>query len=156
MVEFKKQNGRDRLLAIQELKAPLDQVFEFFADPANLERLTPPGLSFSILTPEPIQMRVGAIIDYQLKIHQIPVRWQSEITAYQPGVRFVDEQRRGPYRRWHHEHLFEATGSGTRVTDVVEFSAPFGWLSTPLLVRPDLRRIFSYRRQVLEELFGVS
>lgn len=153
MIQFSKSEGQEQLSTVQELPAPLDEVFQFFADPANLERLTPPQLQFEIITPEPIAMGEGTLIDYRLRIHRVPVRWQSEITAYEPGRRFVDEQRRGPYRVWHHEHVFEATDGGTRVIDRVNFAAPLGWLTVPLLVRPDLKRIFGYRRQTLNELF---
>ena len=92
------------------LAVPIDQVFSFFADAYNLSVLTPPWLSFQVLTPRPIMMQVGMRIDYRLRIYGLPVRWQSEITAWQPPHRFVDEQRRGPYRLWVHEHRFQEVG----------------------------------------------
>ena len=97
------------------LARPRAGVFEFFADAANLERLTPPWLGFEILTPRPIAMRVGALIDYRLRVHRIPLRWRTEITAWEPPVSFVDEQLRGPYRLWHHTHTFTEQAGGTAV-----------------------------------------
>src|SRR5579871_2259342 len=98
-----------------ELWLPRDRpaVFSFFADAHNLETLTPPWLNFEVLTPRPIEMRAGAKIDYQLRVHGIPLRWQSEITAWQPPSQFVDAQRRGPYRQWIHTHTFEEKNGGT-------------------------------------------
>src|SRR5579871_5848818 len=89
----------------QFLPRPLEEVFPFFADAGNLPILTPPWLHFHILTTRPIEMRRGALIDYRLRIHGLPIRWQSEIVEWDPPHRFVDEQRRGPYRLWHHEHV---------------------------------------------------
>ncbi|MGB9275140.1 MAG: SRPBCC family protein [Terrimicrobiaceae bacterium] len=94
------------------LPRPLGEVFSFFADAGNLELLTPPQLNFHILTPCPLEMRVGLLIEYRLRVRGIPLRWQSEITAWEPPHRFVDEERRGPYRLWQHEHLFEERDGG--------------------------------------------
>src|SRR5229473_256824 len=99
----------------QWLPKPLDEVFAFFASAANLQILTPDWVGCSILTPEPIELRRGARIDYRLRLHGVPVRWQTEITAWEPPHRFVDEQRRGPYRVWVHEHLFDARADGTDI-----------------------------------------
>jgi ligand-binding SRPBCC domain-containing protein len=101
-----------------------DEVFAFFADAGNLERLTPPLLSFSILTPRPIAMRPGTLIDYRLKVRGIPIRWRSEITVWEPPVRFVDEQRKGPYRLWHHTHEFAEQDGGTLWRSSPTASAP--------------------------------
>lgn len=135
------------------LPRPRAQVFEFFSDAGNLERITPDWLSFSILTPQPIPMRKGAMIDYRLRIRGIPVRWTTEITAWEPPVRFVDEQRRGPYRVWIHEHTFEERDGGTLARDRVQYSAPGGWLVERLVVRSDVERIFRFRQERLLELF---
>lgn len=136
------------------LPAPRDEVFQFFSDAANLETLTPPWLRFEILTPS-IVLRPGVRIDYRLRLYGIPVRWQSEISRWEPPDRFVDEQRRGPYRKWVHTHTFSAERGGTRVGDTVDFDVPFDWL-IGRLVRRDVRRIFAYRTEVLQKFFGVA
>jgi ligand-binding SRPBCC domain-containing protein len=131
---------------------PLDEVFAFFATAANLEALTPPWLHFHILDPD-IVIREGVRIDYRLRIHGVPMRWQSEISSWNPPRSFVDEQRRGPYRRWVHTHTFAAERGGTRVGDHVEFETPFGWLIGGFVMR-DVNRIFAFRQQALQHLFG--
>lgn len=131
----------------------MEEVFAFFSDARNLEVLTPPWLRFRILTPEPIELSTGTLLDYELKLHGFPVRWQSEITAWEPPRRFVDEQRRGPYRLWIHEHRFEPRDSGTLAQDRVRYSVFGGALVNRFLVEPDLRRIFAFRQQKLLELF---
>jgi ligand-binding SRPBCC domain-containing protein len=131
---------------------PLDEVFAFFADAGNLEDLTPDGLRFRILTPAPIEMRRGTLIDYRLRVRGVPVRWQSEITAWEPPVRFVDEQRRGPYRWWRHEHRFREEGDETVVEDRVAYAVPGGALVHALFVGREVRKIFRFRhRRLLEE-----
>jgi ligand-binding SRPBCC domain-containing protein len=135
------------------LPRPLEIVFPFFADAGNLETITPPWLQFEIVAPRPIAMRTGAFIDYRLRLHGIPLHWQSEITAWEPPHRFVDEQRRGPYRVWIHEHTFAERDSGTEMRDFVRYAAPGGWLVERLFVRHDVRRIFEYRARKLQELF---
>jgi len=135
------------------LPHPLETVFPFFADAGNLETITPPWLRFEIVTPRPIAMRTGALIEYRLRLHGIPVRWQSEITAWEPPHRFVDEQRRGPYRAWIHEHTFTESKGGSEVRDLVRYAAPGGWLVDLLFVRHDVRRIFEYRTRKLQEIF---
>ncbi len=128
------------------------EIFPFFADAANLEAITPPWVSFHTLTPSPIEMRVGALIDYQLKIHGIPVKWRTHIKAWEPPYRFVDEQIRGPYRKWIHEHTFVEKDGGTLCSDRVEYAVPGGWLIDKLFVRSDVEKIFAYRRERLEAL----
>lgn len=136
------------------LPYPRDLVFDFFSDASNLQSITPPWLHFSILTPTPIPMQVGTLIDYRLRIHGIPLRWQSRISVWNPPECFVDEQTRGPYRRWHHEHVFELTEGGTLCRDIVEYEVHGGALIHALLVRPDLKKIFRYRREKLQHLFS--
>jgi ligand-binding SRPBCC domain-containing protein len=131
-----------------------EEVFAFFADAGNLELLTPPWLNFSILTPQPIPMREGTRIQYRLRLHGVPLRWESEITCWEPPLRFVDEQRRGPYRLWVHEHRFEEEKGGTRVSDRVHYAVPGGELINRLFVAPDLNRIFTYRQRKMLELLG--
>lgn len=135
------------------LPAERDEVFRFFTAAENLEHLTPPWLHFQILTPVPIEMRRGTIIDYRLRLHGFPVRWQSEITAWEPPHRFVDEQRRGPYRRWIHQHEFLAERGGTTVRDSVEYEMPLA-VVTGWFVQRDVERIFSYRSRALLARFG--
>jgi ligand-binding SRPBCC domain-containing protein len=136
------------------LARPPEEVFAFFADAANLQTLTPPWLDFTILTPAPILMRPGTLIDYRLRLHGFPIRWQSEITVWEPPHRFVDEQRRGPYKLWLHEHRFEAREGGTQVTDDVRYAVPGGRLTDRLFVRRDVERIFAFRREKLQALSG--
>jgi ligand-binding SRPBCC domain-containing protein len=136
------------------LARPLEEVFAFFADPGNLEAITPPWLKFEILTPRPIVMRPGALIDYRLKVRRVPLRWRTEITAWEPPHLFVDEQLRGPYRLWVHEHRFRAVGGGTAVSDRVRYRVPGGRLVSWLFVRRDVKRIFAFRRQSLQARFA--
>ncbi len=136
------------------VERPRDEVFAFFADAGNLQELTPPWLDFRILTPRPIPMAAGALVDYRLRLHGVPLRWRSRIAAWEPPHRFVDEQVRGPYRRWIHEHTFVAVGDATRVGDHVRYAVPGGRLVDRLLVRRDVERIFAYRQARLRELFG--
>jgi ligand-binding SRPBCC domain-containing protein len=131
-----------------------EEVFAFFADAANLDALTPPWLHFHIVDPEIVIDR-GVRIDYRLKIHGIPLRWQSEISTWEPPVRFVDEQRKGPYRRWVHTHTFAEERGGTRVGDSVEFEVPFEWLAGGFVMR-DVKAIFAFRRQALSAIFTGS
>ena len=136
------------------LPRPIDEVFEFFSDAHNLETLTPPPLRFEILTPSPIRMAVGTLIDYKLRLRGIPVRWRSEITAWEPPCRFVDEQRRGPYSMWSHEHIFEEIDGGTLAKDIVNYAVPGGALVNKLFVARDVRGIFEYRTERLLDALG--
>ena len=136
------------------LPVSLKEAFLFFTDAHNLELLTPAWLNFQVLTPDPIPMEVGARIEYKLCLHGVPIRWQSEISAWDPPFQFVDEQRRGPYRVWIHEHRFSEKDGGTLVEDHVEY-AVFGGRVVNLLVARDLRAIFEYRRQQMKKRFGL-
>jgi ligand-binding SRPBCC domain-containing protein len=131
-----------------------DEIFQFFADPRNLDRLTPSWLQFRILSPTGIAMSKGTLLDYRLRIHGVPIRWQSEISSWNPPDRFVDRQTKGPYSLWLHEHTFAAHNGGTLVGDNVEYAVPGGAIVQKLLVAPDIARIFSYRHRVLQELFN--
>ena len=137
----------------QTLEQPLTEVFEFFSDAHNLAVITPPWLKFEVLTPAPIEMVVGTRIDYQLKLRGIPVRWQSEITEWDPPHAFADEQRRGPYRIWRHKHTFDETEDGIVVGDSVEYAVWGGVLVDKFFVRPDIEKIFAYRTEQLAEIF---
>lgn len=143
-----------RLVRRLEIARPIDEVFAFFADAGNLGRITPPWLHFEILSELPLDMRAGTLIDYRLRLRGVPIRWRSQITAWEPPHRFVDEQRRGPYRSWVHEHRFAPTATGTLVEDEVVYDVPGGALVNRWLVRPDLERIFDYRHEHLILIFG--
>ena len=135
---------------------PLEEVFAFFADAGNLEAITPPWLGFEVLTPRPIAMRPGTLIDYRLRLRGVPLRWRTEISVWQPPHRCVDELRRGPYREWVHEHTFTAVDGDTLVRDRVRYRVPGGWLVHELFVRRDVERIFDYRRERLASLLGAA
>ena len=135
------------------LPTPLEQVFAFFADAFQLETITPPWLNFKVLTPRPFKIQKGRLIDYKLRVHMIPIRWQSEISEWEPPYRFVDQQLRGPYSLWYHDHTFEEQDGGTLVCDVVDYSVPGGGLVNRFFVQRKLRRIFEYRRAKLREVF---
>ena len=141
------------LHAEQLLPRPRDEVFSFFADARNLETLTPPWLKFAVLTPAPIQMRPGALIDYRIRVHGLPIRWRTEITEWNPPHRFVDVQLRGPYTLWHHTHTFEERDGGTLCRDDVRYRPRGGALVNWLFVRPDVERIFAFRQERLRALF---
>jgi len=132
----------------QLVDAPRDEAFAFFAQARNLERITPPWLRFEVLTPEPITMRTGAVIEYGLRLHGVPLRWTARIEDWQEGRAFVDRQTRGPYRLWHHRHEFVSHRDGTIVRDHVHYMLPLGLLGDAahaLIVRRDLERIFDFR-----------
>jgi len=149
-----------RLERTQLIPAPLSEVFAFFADAANLQRLTPSKLSFEILTPLPIGMRVGALIEYRIRLSGIPMRWLTEITRFEPERCFVDEQLRGPYKRWVHLHEFRSLPDGqTEMRDRVDYELPFGPLGSlvhQLVVQRTLQGIFDFRRQAVAREFGAS
>ena len=136
------------------LPQPRQQIFAFFADPNNLERITPSWLRFEIVNPNLFAVGYGTRIDYRLRVRGFPIRWQSEITAWEPPTRFVDRQTRGPYRLWIHEHTFSEHEEGTMVGDSVVYAVPGGTLVQKLFVAPDLARIFDYRHEVLQSLFN--
>jgi len=130
------------------------EVFEFFSKAENLETLTPPWVNFQIRTPVPILMEVGRTIDYRIKLRGLPLNWRSEITLWEPPNRFVDEQRKGPYRLWIHDHRFQESEEGTLIEDEVTYAVWGGGLVQKYLVLPDLERIFNYRHEVIQKRFG--
>jgi ligand-binding SRPBCC domain-containing protein len=140
----------------QHVQADPDSVFPFFAEARNLERITPPWLQFRVLTPEPIQMREGAMLDYRLRLHGVPIRWLTRIETWDPPRRFVDVQVRGPYRLWHHTHSFEPDERGVTVGDRVRYSLPLGVLGRLVhraFVRRDVERIFDFRQGAVASVF---
>lgn len=140
-----------------EIRLPLPraEVFPFFADPRNLETLTPPWLNFEILTQGELHSEAGALIDYRLRLHGIPFHWRTLISVWEPPFRFVDEQVKGPFRLWRHEHRFIEEDGMTRCQDRVEYAALGGRLVEALFVERDVRRIFTYRTGALAEALGV-
>jgi ligand-binding SRPBCC domain-containing protein len=136
----------------QWISRPLGEVFPFFADPRNLETITPPWLRFELKARENLEMRRGLKIDYRLRLHGIPFSWQSEITVWDPPVRFVDEQVRGPYRLWRHDHRFEEKDGRTLVRDHVDYAVPGGWLVQKLVVGREVDKIFEFRRRTLVKI----
>ena len=146
-----------RLERRQYLEHPLGEVFEFFAAARNLQRITPPWLSFEVLSPEPVEMAVGVLIDYRLTLHGVPLGWTSQIEVWEPGRQFVDRALRGPFALWHHRHRFSAAGEGTIVADEVHYALPFGALGElahPLFVARDLDRIFAQRHEAVERILA--
>ena len=138
------------------LPLPPAELFHFFGDAANLDALTPPWLNFRIVTPPPIVMREGTLIDYRLRVHGLPLRWRTRISAWQPPQRFVDEQTRGPYRQWIHEHTFEPRDGGTLARDVVRYAVPLDVLLHRWFVRPDIEKIFRFRSEALRKRFAAK
>jgi len=140
----------------QTVSRPLPEIFAFFEKPENLAKITPPELGFNILTPTPIEMRAGTQIDYTIKVAGIRMHWTTLISEYDPPHKFVDEQLRGPYRLWHHTHTFRAIPEGTLLLDDIEYALPFGplgRLAHVLKVKHDLAKIFTYRSQVVSQIF---
>ena len=157
MITIERREGASfRLRTELWLPTPRLDLFPFFADAANLETLTPPWLGFQILTPRPIAMGKGTLIDYRIRIHGVPMTWRTEITAWEPGVRFIDSQLRGPYRTWIHEHTFEDKDGGTLCRDQVDYEVPGGAFVNRWFVEPNVRRIFEFRRARMKELFATS
>lgn len=143
----------------QLVERPRDEVFAFFARPENLAKITPPSMGFRILTPLPIDMKPGALIDYTVNTFGLTVRWTTLIAEFIAPERFVDVQIKGPYSFWHHAHEFHEADSGTRLVDHVTYALPFGPLGTlahTLFVSRQLDRIFQHRRQVIADIFPAS
>jgi ligand-binding SRPBCC domain-containing protein len=151
-------NNRTHVLYREQLvPKPPDDVFGFFAQAGNLERITPPWLGFGLLGPEPVEMGVGTLIEYRLHLHRIPLRWISRIERWEPGRAFEDVQVKGPYRLWHHRHEFQRAGGGTLVQDHVRYALPFGPLGEvahSLFVERDLARIFAFRHAAVAQLLA--
>ena len=144
----------------QELEGTPEEVFPFFADAHNLEAITPPLLRFRVLTPRPIDMHTGTLIEYRLRVHGFPVRWKTRIEEWSPSSRFVGRQLTGPYRLWHHTHTFEPLPGGrTLMTDTVRYSVgfgPAGEIAWKLFVKADVEKIFDYRAEVIGPLLAAD
>lgn len=146
------------LICEQLVSAGIEEVFAFFDRPENLAVITPPSLGFVVLTPSPITMKQGALIDYTVRgLPGLRMRWTTLISCYEPPFKFVDEQLKGPYSFWHHTHTFEETGEGTVIRDHVRYVLPFGPLGEiahALFVKRQLEGIFAYRQKVIEDRYG--
>ena len=140
------------------INKPIEEVFDFFSRAENLEKITPPFVGFQYITPLPILMRVGALIDYRIKLYGVPMNWRTEITEWQPNVKFADNQVKGPYKLWYHEHFFEEKDGQTIMIDRVQYQSP-GWILEPivnaLFVKGQVEKIFDHRNEVILKIFGV-
>ena len=145
-----------RLHRRQIVDATLSEVFAFFSDPFNLAVITPPWLGFRIAESTDRTVRLGTTIRYRLRLHGVPLGWESRIAEYVEGEVFADEMLSGPYRRWYHRHTFRSVPGGVEIEDVVEYELPFGplgRLAHALFVRRQLRAIFAYRAWRITQLF---
>jgi len=141
----------------QFIDLPINDVFNFFSKPENLSLITPPRLKFDILTPAPIIMKEGQLIDYSLTImYCLKLRWRTLITDYNQPYKFVDQQIKGPYSLWHHTHEFEEKDGGTLINDSVTYAVPFGVIGQLLhavYIKHDIKNIFKYRHKILDAIF---
>ena len=138
-----------------EIDLPISQVFDFFADSGNLERITPPELNFHIVTPQPISIEKGTLIDYKLRLRGLPIKWRTEISVWEPPFRFIDQQLSGPYKQWIHTHTFnELSQNKTHIKDEVRYRLPLEPLGDVVhfVVRRELAYIFDYRQQAVMRL----
>jgi ligand-binding SRPBCC domain-containing protein len=136
---------------------PLEQVFRFFEDPRNLGRITPPWLNFRIVDAENVHMRAGAEIDYVIRWQGLPMKWKTLIREYEPPHRFVDEQARGPYALWRHEHTFEEGAAGVTIRDQVDYRLPlgvFGRMAHGVVVKRQLLEIFRFRQRAIARILN--
>ena len=150
-----------QLKRVQTIPADIDEIWDFISDPANLKRITPDYMGFDITSQDlPKEMYEGMIIKYRVSpLLNIPTTWVTEITHVRPKQYFVDEQRVGPYKMWHHQHLLEPTSAGVKMTDIVSYQPPFGILGSlanQLVIRHKLNEIFDYRTQAIDSIFPAS
>ena len=141
----------------QLIDSDIDTVFSFFSNAENLSKITPPKLKFKILTPLPIKMKEGQLIDYTIKILGKRIRWRTIITEFNPNIKFVDQQLKGPYSMWHHTHEFKEIDNKVEMIDKISYAIPFGFLGRIvnfIFVKGDLDEIFNYRYKVIEKLFN--
>jgi len=143
----------------QVINSSLDDVFSFFSNPENLSKITPEKLGFNILTPTPIKMKEGQLIDYSIKLLGKKIRWRTMITEYIPNVKFVDQQLKGPYSMWHHTHEFKDVDGKVEMTDEIYYVMPFGLLGRLvnfLFVSRDLNNIFKHRVEIINKIFDTN
>lgn len=147
------------LTRVQTIHLPREEVFAFFSDAGNLEKITPPALGFRIITPQPIDIHEGTLIDYRLRLRGLPIKWRTEISVWEPPFEFVDQQLIGPYRQWIHRHTFTEVGANeTLMEDEVRYRLPFEPFGdlVHFIVRRELEMIFDHRMRVVEELVDKS
>ena len=140
----------------QKINKPIEEVFSFFSKPENLALITPPKLNFKILTPTPIEMKEGQLIDYTIKLYGFEVRWRTLITEYEYPKKFIDQQIKGPYSMWHHVHTFYDHGDCVHMIDKIDYSVSFGLIGSlvnKLLIKKDLIKIFDYRKNIIDKHF---
>ena len=139
----------------QRVAVPIEEAFAFYGDALNLQPLTPPWLHFRMTTPGEVSFRAGTLLDYRLKLHGVPVRWRTRIETWEPPLRFVDTQVKGPYALWEHTHLFTNDGEGaTDIHDRIRYEMPLGVLGAlahVTFVRRDLEQIFDFRRDAVAQ-----
>lgn len=141
----------------QFLALPIEEVFQFFSDAGNLQEITPAYLDFRILSPRPVEMQRGTLLDYRLRWHGFPIRWRTKILEWNPPHGFVDLQLKGPYKLWHHTHTFTARDGGTLMVDKVNYElplGPLGELAHEIKVRRDVEGIFAFRREKIGQIFS--
>ena len=147
-----------RLKKSQKLPITIDEAWAFFSNPVNLKTITPDYMGFNIVNQEKSKMYSGQIIKYKVSpLFNIKMNWVTEISHVKENKLFVDEQRFGPYKFWHHKHIFEEINNGIEAIDVLDYVVPFGFIGQifhPYLVQPKLEEIFDYRKNKLEEIFG--
>lgn len=157
MISFQAHSGIYTLEVKQFVNIPLSEAWDFFSSPGNLSKITPPQMGFIITSGTPAKMYPGQIITYKVSPFQgVKTNWVTEITHVSEENYFVDEQRFGPYRMWHHEHRFEVQGEGVLMTDRVSYKLPFGFfgrMAHSLFIRKQLSQIFEYRKTCLEDMF---
>jgi len=146
-----------QLKTTQFIPATMKESWDYFSSPRNLKEITPPGMGFNIKTDLPAKMYEGMMIEYKVTpLLGIPMTWITEIKAVKEGEFFIDEQRKGPYAIWHHEHHFKEVDGGVEMTDIVSYEVPFGILGKlvhPIIVKPKLDQIFNYRTKRVDEIF---
>ncbi|MFG0257869.1 MAG: SRPBCC family protein [Phycisphaerales bacterium JB043] len=154
-ITFSCEDGAFLLRAAQDVQGSLEDVFAFFEDPRNLERITPPLLRFRIIDPGSVHIHEGALINYRLRVRGIPIRWRTRITNWNPPHSFTDIQERGPYRLWEHTHTFEQLPRNTvRCSDAIRYKVLTGPIANTLIVRNDLKKIFTHRQRIIAQHFA--
>ena len=145
-----------KLKYTQSIHSSIENVFDFFSNPENLSILTPEELNFRILTPTPIIMKEGQIIDYTIKLFGLKIRWRTIITEFNKNNSFVDQQLKGPYSMWHHKHIFKERNGKVEMVDEISYALPFGILGeivNVIWVKKDLDKIFKYRENAINKYF---